>query len=223
MRYGKRLFLTSLVLATVSLPPAWVYPENAPEAVLAAAEVGLPKFLGFVPLDELEHYGFRDAAELNRASLGSGFLVHTMMPVDILAFADGDADGVPVRATRMWLFPVMCDGTPRTLLTVDWMENGWEAVNLGGVSPGPEMIELAGRYPESAGSELAYVRVFQTGSQFVMVAAEGRSRLIPLEWTARSLGMIEADEPFFYREMDISEVTAFLAPHVRGSLERIQD
>jgi hypothetical protein len=103
------------------------------------------------------------------------------------------------------------------------MPGGWEAVDLGGLSPAVEMEELAGRWPASEGYELKYVRVFQTGSQFIAVAKDGTVHLVPVESTARSLSMLEEDERFEYQRVLVSDVVHILAPFVQRALVRTQD
>ena len=51
------------------------------------------------------------------------------------AFRNGEPIEVSIRPTDVWQFPVVWDGTPRTLLTIDRMPGGWQAVDLGGLSP----------------------------------------------------------------------------------------
>ncbi|MCK4413552.1 MAG: hypothetical protein KAY32_08415 [Candidatus Eisenbacteria sp.] len=190
---------------------------------MAAARDGLLEFLRAVPMNELEYFGFHDQDELSRATLGEPFRVYTMLPSEILAVAGGEPTAATIHSTTLWQFPVLCDGTSRTLLTIDDMDGIWAAVDLGGLSPAIEMRELADRWPRSQGYELEYVRVFQTGSQFISVTKDNLSHLVSLESTARSLGMLAEGEAFEYQLMDVSAVVAILAPFVWANLETTQE
>lgn len=221
----KRRVTLSIILVVALWPlVALGVPEQgtAPEAVVAAAHDGLQRLLGAIPPGELEHFGFRTHAELAQASLGKPFMVYTMYPQEILACVEGKSKEVSIHSTSMWLFPILADGTPRTLLTVDRMPGKWEAVDLGGLSPAAEMEELAARWPPAEEYQLKYVQVFQTGSQFVCLTKGDNSRLVPLEGTARSLGILGEREVFQYHPMDIPEAVSILAPFVRSALVRRQ-
>jgi hypothetical protein len=217
-------FVVSAVVALGLLPaPGNLYAERVPREVLIAAGDGLSRFLNAIPPGELEHFGFGNHEELSRADVGEPFRVYTMDPQEILGFAKGEPVEVGIHPTEVWQFPVVAEGTSRTLLTVARMPDGWEAVDLGGLSPAIEMEELADRWPASEGHELMYVRVYQTGSQFIAVEKDGDTHLVPVESTARSLGMLEESDLFEYRLLAVSETVSILAPFVRGALLRMQD
>jgi len=220
----QRIFLlVSTVILCITAIGQATYAATVPAEVIDAANGGLPKFLDLIQADDVRHYGFDNPAELSRVVLGNPFLIYTLWPDDILAFAEGRAVDLPIRPTSMWQFPVLCDGEVRTLLTVDLMDGRWEAVKIGGLAPGPEMAGLAERWQESGGYDLKYVHVFQTGSQFIAVTREKTTRFVPIEWTARALGLLHEEEEFRYRRMNPSEIIPVLAPHVRANVELIEE
>jgi hypothetical protein len=145
------------------------------------------------------------------------------LPEEIFAAAEGEPIAVEIHPTNTWQFPVVCDGTPRTLLTVSHVGGRWEAFDLGGLSPVVEMEDLGRVWQPAEGYELRYVRIYQTGSQFIAVTRDGKAHLVPVEWTARSLGMLEEGEVFQYKLMEIPDVAVILAPHIRASLEMMQE
>ena len=198
------------------------YAGIAPPEVQDAAREGLPMFLSSIPHSHLRAFGFDDEQEINRATLGIPFRIHTMSSSEILAFAEGERTPPAIRPTSMWQFPVLVDHIPRTLLTVDLMGGNWQAVDLGGLSPALDMGKLRRRWPTSDGYELKYVCIFQTGSQFIWVTNEGISSLVPLEQTARLLGVVGEEESFEYIFMNLADVTSVLAPLVRASLGTIE-
>jgi len=208
-----------VLVITILLMPCGLAATDAPHAVVAGAEAGLPEFLPFIPENELFRFGFDDKTEPLRSQLGEPFKIYTVHPDEILSCAAGERAELTLLATDMWQFPVLCDGTVRTLLTVDLMEGKWEAVDLGGLAPANELAALAEQWPRSAGYELRYVKVFQSGSRFVAVIGDGETRLVPLEPTARALGLLGETERYDSRPREVTAVADALAPHVRANLE----
>jgi hypothetical protein len=201
------------------LMPGGLRAAPPPQEVVDVAAESLQGWLQAIPPDGLNHFSFNDEGEFRRTTLGEPFLTHYIQAPEIMAYADGAIDHVTIRPTTMWEFPVMCDGTPRTLLTVDLMDGVWTAVGIGGLSPAVEIAEMASWWPVSEGYELKYVRVFQSGSQFIQVTGNGLSDLVPIESTARSLGMIDQDESYDYPLMEVSDVIYTIAPFVRANVE----
>ena len=207
------------LLAGLLLLSGVPHAEPVPEGVAAAAEAGLERFLPKIPAGEEAFFAFADRDEIDRATLGEPFRVFTLHPQDVIDFADGRAGEPAIRETQLCQFPVMCDGTARTLLTVDWHRGQWAAVDLGGRSPGPELIQLRAEYPPEEGYALTYVHVFQTGSQFILLKRDDLTYLLPLESSARALGLAEETEPYEFALMEMAEVALTLAPHLRAALE----
>jgi hypothetical protein len=193
--------------------------EPVPADVAAAAEAGLERFLPSIPAGEEEFFAFADRDEISRATLGEPFRIFTLHPQDVIEFAEGRAGEPPIRETQLYQFPVMCDGTARTLLTVDWHQGQWRGVDLGGRSPGPELIELRAEYPPEEGYELTYVYVFQIGSQFVRLSRGDLVYFLPIEGSARALGLVEEAESYEFALMELAEVAHTMAPHLRAALQ----
>ncbi|MBU1700719.1 MAG: hypothetical protein KJ927_13130 [Candidatus Eisenbacteria bacterium] len=217
-----------LILSPLVIPGAGAQPDPEaagviPKAAIHAAQQGLQRFLDLIPPGELGHFGFQDRGELSLAALGEPFMIYTLTADEILADAEDLSRMAGIHPTGVWQFPVVAAGSPRTLLTVDQMPDGWEAVDLGGLSPAPEMEVLVARWPASDGYQLRYLFIYQTGSQFVWVTGKGESQLVPLEATARSLGLLDEGSRFEYRPMPLSEAVAILAPYVRLALVRRQN
>ena len=201
--------------------PGWADPVPDQE-ILKAAQEGLPRFLAAIPPEEIESFGFHNQEELGRATLGEPFLIHKMLPNDIFEYAEDGWASDLIRPTHTWLFPVICDGTPRTLLTVAPMSGRWGAVDIGGLSPAPEIQELKTLWPASQGWELSYVLVYQTGSQFMMVSRAGLDYIVPIESTARLLGIVPDGKPFQYELKGIPEIVDALVPFVHSALEGLE-
>jgi hypothetical protein len=216
---GLRVFpivIVSLMAGTgaLALPPN----EEVPPQALAAAREGLPRFLQALPAQELEHYGFGDPRELSRATLGEPFRLYTLDPQDIFDCARGRLASLPERPTNRWLFPVICDARPRTILAVADLDGAWRAIEIGGLSPAPQMQELARQWPAAQGYRLRYIQVYPGGTQFVQVAKDDMTDFVPLETTARVLGLLGAGEPYDYPLVPPDEIAAALEPIVRAGL-----
>jgi len=192
--------------------------EEIPPEALAAAREGLPRFLQALPEQELEHYGFGDHGELSRATLGEPFQLYTLDPYEVIGYAQGSIGSLVERPTNRWLFPVVCDGRPRTILKVAEIGGVWQAIEIGGSSPAPQMRDLALQWPAAQGYRLRYIQVYPGGTQFVKVAQEGFSGLVPLESTARALGLLGPDETYDYPLLPPDEIATALAPLVRAGL-----
>jgi hypothetical protein len=192
--------------------------EEVPPEALAAAREGLPQFLQALPGEELSHYGFDGRAETLRAVLGAPFRLYTWDPAELLAYDEGRIAALAEIPTNHVLCPVLCDGRPRTVLTVGEIDGAWQAIAIGGPNPTPQMLELARQWPAADGYRLRYIQAYPGGSQFVLVAEEGYSGLVPLESTARSLGLLAPDATYDYPIVPPDDVAAALAPIVRAGL-----
>lgn len=198
----------------LALPPA----ADVPPETLIAARDGLPRFLRALPEAELTHYGFDDSRDLPRASLGEPFRLYTLAPEDVFAGAQGNVAAMEGRATHRVIFPVICDGRPRTLLTVAEIRGSWQAIEIGGLSPAPQLLELERQWPAAEGYRLRYLQVYPGGMQFVQVAQENVFGLIPLETTARSLDLLPPDETYDFPILPPEEIAIALEPIVRAGL-----
>jgi hypothetical protein len=211
--------LPIVVLSLASAAGAFALPpDEAPPEALAAARDGLPQFLQAIPEQDLEHYGFSSARELSRATLGEPFRLYTLDPSDIFECARGSLAAMPERPTNRWLFPVICDARPRTILAVADLDGAWRAIEIGGLSPAPEMRELARQWPPAQGYRLSYIQVYPGGTQFVEVAQDDLIGLVPLESTARVLGLLGAEERYDYPLFPPDEIATALETIVRSGL-----
>jgi hypothetical protein len=192
----------------------------APPEVLDAGRTGLPRMLRAIPEKDLQSYGFSDRRETSRATLGEPFRLYTLEPEAIIACAQGRTSLLEAQPTNRWLFPVLCDDRPRTTLAVAYLDGAWQAIEIGGLSPVPQMLELARQWPAAQGYRLRYILVLPGGAQLVEVAHESTSDLVPLESTARALGLLGEGEVYDYPLMPASEIATALEPIVRaGRLE----
>jgi hypothetical protein len=197
--------------------------ETPPAEVVEAATDGLSEFLNGIPEGELEHFGFSSEDELATATVATPLRVYTISSRSIISFEE-DSDVLSVASpTNLWLFPVVCSGEARTILTVDLMEGEWMAVDLGGSSLAAELDQVALDVAQLEAYETRFVRVYRANSDFVLLSKDEVSRLVPLRSAALALGLLERGKTYEYKVMAPSEVLPRLAPVVSRSLRVGQD
>ena len=102
-----------------------------------AAQAGLNEYLALIPQNELSFYGFTDKSELERATLGT--------PIASLFLKRGVLDSSHV----LWLIPIFCDSSARSILSVDKIEGRWQAVSIGSAEIAQRMSELYELMPDA--------------------------------------------------------------------------
>jgi hypothetical protein len=152
-----------------------------------------------------------------RADLGVPFRVYALALDDLAACAQGAVAEAPLEPTTLWQFPVHCEGSPRTLLTVDFHEGAWRAVDLGGLSPAHEMDDMRLHRPDHEGYTVRYVRVFAIGCQWLTATRDGVTEWIPLESTGRALRLIGPEDSFGYESFTAQEAAAAMLPHAEAA------
>jgi hypothetical protein len=213
----KRAVVVFVSLCFLAVPLLWA--ETPPAEVLHAATDGLGSYLNSIPVGGLDYFGFTSRDEFALATVGTPFRVYTLSPAAILSYEEGDDISAHAVPTNLWIFPVVCDGQARTVLTVDLMEEGWRAVNLGESYLAPEMVSMRDYLSQFDGYEARFVRVYQAArSDFILLTSEEVSWLVPLRSAALVLGLVRKGEPYQHTMMSSSEVMPRLAPVVRASL-----
>ena len=209
--------VVALSLAAGTVAFALPSDDQIPPEARDAGRAGLPEMLKAIPEKDLAFYGFADPQEFSRVTLGEPFRLYTLDPQEIIDFAEGRAGSMEERPTNHWLFPVICAGRLRTVLTVAYLDGIWQAIEIGGPNPAPEMHELALQWPAAQGYRLRYIQVFAGGAQFVQIANGESSELVPLESTARALGLIAKDEIYDYPLVAPDDIATALEPIVRAA------
>jgi hypothetical protein len=197
--------------------------EPAPQAVTGAASEGLERFLNAIPEDNLVEFGFADRQELEHTMLGTPYRIYTIMPDDILGFEEGDMLSTVLEPTEMWLVPVLCGGTTRTLLTVATVGGAWKAVDLGGSGTAAELAQATAAFSEAEDYDLGILRIYQAGCEFVIASREGALHLVPLRSAAYVMGLISQGEAHEYAEVSPSEVFPSLAREVEKNIRVFEE
>jgi hypothetical protein len=156
---------------------------------------------------------------LDQTTIGAPYRIYTIRPSEIFSYG-GEADIFPLLSpTEHWLFPVICSGRARVLLTVALMHGQWKAVDLGGASVAVEIEQIARTWPASQGYQMKFIRVYQASSQFILLTKDGISSLVPLKGAAIVLGLVKKGEIYQYKQMSPAEVLPKLVPVVEAALQ----
>jgi hypothetical protein len=186
----------------------------APEEIVQAAENGLGKFLNSIPKKDIEKYGFSSPDEFKRSTLDTPFQVNTILPDVILNYVEGQNVSSMITPTSMWFFPVICDGSIRVLLTVDYIDGSWKAVAIGS-SKLAKQLENA--LKDLSDNDFTYVRVFQARTDFIVFIQNETEKirlLNSLEEKIMQASTIKTDlESNFYNFSD-------LMPELSSSVEK---
>lgn len=165
--------------------------NDAPKEVQEAAIQGLIPFLHAIPENELALYNFSNKEEFNYASLGKPLRVYTIKPEEIINYEGNKSILEIVSATSVWLFPVVVNNEFRTLLTVDLIDNSWEATAIGSSGLAEQLSYMYKKWPSSEGYKHIFVRVFQATSEFVILLHSGKIEIKPLNSAIISLKLEE--------------------------------
>jgi hypothetical protein len=154
--------------------------QTPPQAVLVAAQSGLPRFLGLIPPAERSAYGFSESDILTQAYLGTPFNVHTITPSVLFAYKPGDLVPALLSTTKLWYFPVMIQNEQRALLVVDQMGSIWQAVSLGYADLAKQLDLVLRQWPRANGFHPCLIAVFQAKVHLILVPEVSTKDLITL-------------------------------------------
>jgi hypothetical protein len=182
-----RLCTICLVTLLVSSAIVAAYADAPPDEVKRAAEKGLPDFLGAIPKEYLDEYGFRNVDELEKATLGEPYRVYTVIPQSLEAYDKKTKLSSLLYDIDLWYFPVVVEGEARTILQVGLSEQQWKAKDLGGTSLAQALQSLEAQLPNllknedvSNGYTAKLVRIYPQHQVFVAVASDEEEFVIPL-------------------------------------------
>lgn len=176
--------------------------SQPPGEVYAAAVEGLPLFLSAIPQGMENGYGFDSRDEFGRSILGEPYRMQTVDPEKIL-------DDIPyenyIVELPEWRFPVICDGTIKTLLTVANMNGSWRAVAIGGAGLARELDALEKEYGFDTGNtRKAILRLFQIEADMLSLSDAGErleeGLFIPLFSAEKMTGLSRQEVSFYLFE-----------------------
>ncbi len=217
-------FLLSLVCIfclIISIPLSTAYPadETPPSEAVTAAESGLVQFLKELPDSERGNFGFLPEDRLSDARVGTPFQLYTITPEKLLnAPADTSVDTL-ISPTGRWFFPVILEGTPRAILTVERMDGNWEAVTLGMTPLAGEMEKIKRQWPKSEGYTPKLVAIYQAASYFFTVPEKDNRNFTPLTFDGMGFGgYYQKTGPEYSATVPFSEIAGPLKKAVEENI-----
>lgn len=104
--------------------------QQAEQEVIAAAQKELTTFLELIREGSELSFGFQDKVDLEQATIGnSAYQMYTR------------CQGIDY-PTNVWRVPVVAVSKTRAFLIVDWVDNNWQVVGLGGAEFAKQVSEL---------------------------------------------------------------------------------
>lgn len=154
--------------------------EDAPPAVVEAAQSGLLPFLNHIPPGEAGHYGFAPGEQTEEAYPGIPFRLYTITPDALFNYGVGDTVSSLISTTDVWFFPVVLGGDYRAILTVGQEEGSWKAVAFGKAALARELQKVRRQWPASKGYDPELIAVFQATAYFFALPRKDDQNLTPL-------------------------------------------
>jgi hypothetical protein len=167
----KKLILIIAVLFCIS--PLAAEAVTGPADVADAAGAGLSSFLGHIPADSRQEYGFTQTDPLDKAYLGDPYNLHMITPDALFSYSEGVPVASILTVTNQWYFPVMIQDKIRCFLIVDRMDDKWEAVSLGYATLARSMNQVRADWPADKGYSPVLIAVFQAKKYLVMIPEAG--------------------------------------------------
>lgn len=156
------------------------FAELAPPEAVAVAESGLVSFLQELPEEERGNFGFAPGDRLAAARVGTPFQLYTITPEKLLNAPDDAPVDTLISPTGRWFFPVVLDGTPRAILTVERMDGNWEAVTLGMKPLAGEVEKIKRQWPKAKGYNPKLIAIYQAASYFFTIPEKDSENFTPL-------------------------------------------
>ncbi len=180
------LILSLAACGRTTVPPAasattGVQPTPAtvePEQVAEVARQGLPNWLQHVGA-EYRRFGFKDARELELATLGTPYEVYALSPQAVQAYKPGDRVAELVTPLHTWEVPVLVHGEARGILTVAYHDGRWQTVQYGGGidSYSRNVVALQKRLAGST-AVVKLLAAHPIHSNFALIEEGGRESLV---------------------------------------------
>jgi hypothetical protein len=213
----RKLIVLSLVVMLPSVVPAEGIPST--EIVIAARE-GLKTFLNEVNAQNLDRFGFYSQGDITGAELGAAFQVFTIPPDKILSYDPSISDLTSmIVPTNLWQFLIISQGNPKSLLTVDFLNDQWTAVSIGASGLAMQLSKITEAWPASAGYRWRLIKVYQAKSDLLEISLGDKViGIVPLLSARMALGFEKEDFDPLGLE-DSRNILIYLKPTVENNLQ----
>lgn len=167
--------------------------SKEPLGLRQAAELGLKSMVAELgrniapgTLPDGFPFEVNDLSELNRATLGLGFEIHSAHPKQILA--GSTTLEKMVAGNGIWHFIVLVDGNPVALLEMHKIQGKWEAIGAGGAQLAQDVQLAANQHAGT--SAFRFVRIYQATADLIEVRdAQASAQYVPLIAARKNLRM----------------------------------
>jgi hypothetical protein len=165
------------------------FSNEVPSEVRQAAADGLEPLLSSIPKKNLAEYGFSGGIDRADITFGQPYRVFTINPDVLLESENGTDIQSMVDVTPMWFFPVLQEGQVRTILTVDRMNDAWQAVAIGSSGLAMQLKEAEKNWSDESGYNRAFVRIFQARSDVMLIMKDSELNVYPFQSARISLNL----------------------------------
>ena len=208
------------ILLLVILPSIVAADETPSPEVSLAATLGLRTFMGKIGSQNSLGFGFVSQTDITEAQLGPSFQIFTIPPDDILNYDPSISDlSSMIIPTNQWQFLIISQGSPRSLLTVDFFNDEWTAVSIGASGLASQLSKITEVWPASAGYRWRLIKVYQAKSDLVEISSGDKViGIVPLLSGRVALGFEKQD--FDPLDLQVSKnILLNLKPIVEKSLQ----
>ncbi len=188
-RPGELLLCVLACLAVVlCCPSTRALAQNPvpPQAVQAASQ-GLQHYTTQLPASELARLGLSTPEDIRHAVLGQPVEMRLLDGSAIQASGEMQRLDPLLVATDTWLFPVLVNGEPRTLITVSKLKGNWQVVEFGGANQARAMAEAGAQIDRQLSSQGSpptgarlFVRAPLLSQDYYLYEAQGEQMLLPV-------------------------------------------
>ncbi len=184
------------------------------------AEENLPKFMQSIG-SQSQDYGFKNNEETTHATLGKPYIMYSF---DLLESADhttlqGDIRDHLDGGTAIG-FPVLVDGEPRSLMSVEYRDGVWQNGTWTSYWPGLGIIvQMQNRLASQGITERVDMLGFGFGwSMFGLIDHNGQTMLIPLQDTGKYFPELDFSGDHLYT---LDEVLPLVQVQAKLAVEEI--
>jgi hypothetical protein len=181
--------VTIVIMAVFIMGTAQLANAEAPQEVQQAAKIGLSNFLANLSVSDLANMGFMNQMEINAATLGTPFEMFTITPAALNSYQAGKRLSSLITTTNIWIFPVLVNGSPRSMLQVGIVNGRWEGGSFGGGALLPtrwlEMQTGASSMMAQNGVKIInpktrFVRIFQAQQDLMIIETASADYIQPI-------------------------------------------
>jgi hypothetical protein len=216
MKYNLWKVVVVMFIMIMSVKMAQAVDNTPPPEALDAAKAAIGAFFGNADQEKLENFGFNNHEEFKNAYIGDGFKVYFLHPGTVLNTIHASSLLSIAIDTNNWQFLILSIRGVACLVTVDYIDNQWIAVSVGGAGLAKQLHEMIQTWPKSDGYEVALIKSLQAKSDFLEVYQDKKQiGIVPLTSVNIALNRANGENTMMLKADDILET---LSPVVKQNL-----